>query len=726
MNRVSQRMMRGWVNLGPRFLPFADAATPELPLGRLLRLSLFQVSVGMALVLLIGTLNRVMIVELNVPASLVGIMISLPLIFAPFRALIGFRSDTHTSPLGWKRVPFMYHGAMAQFGGLAIMPFALLVLAHLGNAEHVPAWIGDLGAALAFLLVGAGLHTTQTVGLALATDLAPAESQPKVVGLMYVMLLFGMIISALGFGAFLANFTPGRLVQVIQSAALATVVLNFVALWKQEGRRPSTKISAPVHPRNGFRDAWERFSQGENTVRRLLAVGLGTMAFSMEDVLLEPYGGQVLHLTVGGTTKLTATLALGGLFGFGLASRVLGRGFDPFRMACYGALVGLPAFASVILAAPMNSPALFGLGTFLIGFGAGLFGHGTLTATMQNAPKSQTGLALGAWGAVQASAAGVSIALGGIIRDVVAGAVRPTGAGAAIGYDSVYSLELVLLLATLLTMIPLLRRVPGLRGSSTVLLEPGRKPRPDWPFWSDKMPITVTRLYGTPETADSAVKELKRQRFSGSDIHVVRPPAPGAEDGVVSAIVEAGISKSRAEKYAESVKKGNTLVIVYPPFGNAALAEEVVDHFSPVMSDVPARDFDDSYDFDDDATPFSRALGWKVLSHDPAPFSSALGWATLANPKSKTYPAAFGKVTLSHNPAPFSSLFGLPLLSHKAAPFSGLFGLRTLIAKAAPFSEKLGLKTLASKKHMTGDIRLSSNPAPLSHTLKLLVLTKDQ
>ena len=77
MNPVSQRMMRAWVAWGPRVLPFADAATPDLPLSRLLRLSLFQVSVGMALVLLIGTLNRVMIVELKVPASLVGVMLSL-------------------------------------------------------------------------------------------------------------------------------------------------------------------------------------------------------------------------------------------------------------------------------------------------------------------------------------------------------------------------------------------------------------------------------------------------------------------------------------------------------------------------------------------------------------------------------------------------------------------------------------------------------------------------
>ncbi len=99
-----------------------------LPLGRLLRLSLFQVTVGMAVVLLIGTLNRVMIVELGVPAWLVALMVSLPLVFAPFRALVGFRSDTHRSVLGWRRVPYLWFGTLLQFGGFAIMPFALLVL----------------------------------------------------------------------------------------------------------------------------------------------------------------------------------------------------------------------------------------------------------------------------------------------------------------------------------------------------------------------------------------------------------------------------------------------------------------------------------------------------------------------------------------------------------------------------------------------------------------------
>ncbi len=454
VNRMTRRLVHAWVGLGSRFLPFADAATPDLPLPRLLRLSLFQVSVGMALVLLVGTLNRVMIVELGVPASLVGVMVALPLLAAPFRTLIGFRSDNHRSALGWRRVPFIAKGAMVQFGGLSIMPFALLVLSGQGEAGSAPAWIGELSAGVAFLLVGAGLHTVQTVGLALATDLAAPRTRPNVVGLMYVSLLLGMVVSALLFGALLANFTPGRLIQVVQGAAVATIVLNSVALWKQESRR--TARAVPAEPPR-FGETWRHFTRDGAVVRRLVAVGLGTMAFSMEDVLLEPYGGQVLHLTVGDTTKLTATLAVGGLLGFALASRVLSRGADPFRMAMQGALVGLPAFAAVIAAAPFGSPALFAIGTALIGFGAGLFGHGTLTATMDLAPRSQAGLALGAWGAVQATAAGLAIAAGGILRDAAAGPALAHGYGPAFGYQCVYGLELLLLVTTVVSMAPFRR-----------------------------------------------------------------------------------------------------------------------------------------------------------------------------------------------------------------------------------------------------------------------------
>ncbi len=457
-----------WRSVGLGLLPFADAATVQLPLSRLLRLSLFQVTVGMTAVLLIGTLNRVMIVELGIPASLVATMISLPLVFAPARMLVGYRSDTHRSVLGWRRVPYIWFGALLQFGGLAIMPFALLLLS---GDSHGPPIVGEIGAAVAFLMAGAGLHTTQTAGLALATDLAPDSARPKVVALLCLTLLFGTVIAAVGFGILLAHFSELRLIQVVQGAAAATLVLNGVALWKQEKRDPDRWRE--LKPAATFAESWRAYAQTGRATRRLVAIGLGTVAFSMQDVLLEPYGGRILHLSVAATTTLTALLAAGGAAGLGLAARQLNQGADPYRVSGFGALAGLAAFACVLLAAPLAAPPLFAMGVALVGLGGGLFAHGTLTASMKMAQTDATGLALGAWGSVQALAAGVAIASGGLISDGVtraalAGTLGPALESRAAGYDAVYLIELGLLLATMVALGPLVRpRGAGLESHPT-------------------------------------------------------------------------------------------------------------------------------------------------------------------------------------------------------------------------------------------------------------------
>lgn len=457
MRKLNEALAVKWGRVSLRFLPFADAATAELPTGRLLRLSLFQVSVAMAVVLLNGTLNRVMIVEMGVPSAIVALMVSLPLLFAPFRALVGFRSDNHRSALGWRRVPYIWIGTMLQFGGLAIMPFALIVLSGDSNG---PAWIGHVAAGMAFLLVGAGLHTTQTAGLALATDVAPEASRPRVIAFLYVMMLIGMVASSMLFGALLSSFSEIRLIQVIQGAAALTMGLNVVALWKQEARDPSRnrdKVEEPV-----FRDAWAALQAGSKSSRVLVSVGLGSAAFSMQDILLEPYGGEILRMSVGATTTLTGLQVLGTLAGLFLAAQQLGRDADPYRLAGYGVFVGLMGFPAVIFAGPMDSPQLLRLGTVLIGFGGGLFSVGTLTAAMTRAAGGQSGLALGVWGAVQASASGLAIALGGALRDGIghiaeAGALGPTLASSLTGYSAVYHLEVLLLLATLVAIGPLVR-----------------------------------------------------------------------------------------------------------------------------------------------------------------------------------------------------------------------------------------------------------------------------
>ena len=441
-----------------RFLPFSDAASADLPLGQLLRLSLFQISVGMATVMLLGTLNRVMIVELSVPAMIVAAMIALPVLVAPFRALLGFRSDTHRSAIGWKRLPYMWFGSLWQMGGLAVMPFALLVLS--GDTVHDVPFAGEVLAALAFLMTGLGLHMTQPAGLALASDRATDETRPRGVALLYVMFLVGMGVSAVIIGALLQDFSQIRLIQVVQGTAVVTILLNLVALWRQEHVRPMSQEERAA-PRPRFAEAWADYARGGQAGRLLAVVAIGTMGFNMQDVLLEPYGGEILGLSVSATTLLPAVWAAGALAGFAYAARALGRGRDAYRLAARGILVGIAAFSAVVFAAPLTSPALFFAGAAGIGFGGGLFAVATLMAamTMPAQGLAGRGLALGAWGAAQATAAGLSIFLGGALRDLVAASQWTEQLGAATGYSVVYHIEIGLLFLTLAALGPLVRTV---------------------------------------------------------------------------------------------------------------------------------------------------------------------------------------------------------------------------------------------------------------------------
>jgi len=453
-----------WNGLGPAFMPFADAVSEDLPALRLARLGLFQVTVGMALALLAGTLNRVMIVELELRAFLVAGFLALPMLLAPMRAVLGHRSDHHRSVLGWKRVPYLWFGTMMQFGGFAVLPFALVLLDTTSGFTDGQRTAGMIGAALGFLLVGAGAHTVQTAGLALASDLSDEERRPKVVAVLYVAFLVGLLLGGLFFAALLYDYSDVRLIKVIQGAAVLTMVLNGVALWKQEAL--AGESTASDEPRPAFLDAWRSLLKTDRTGRLLLAVGLGAAGFAMQDVLLEPYGGQLLGMSVGQTSLLTALSALGALVSFVVAAVRLTNGADEHSVAGWGVVAGIFAFAMIVIAAPLRSALLLRAGAVFLGFGGGLFAVGTLTAAMA-LQSAGAGLAVGAWGAVQATAAGLAIAFGGLFRDLVTvlaerGLLGPAMTGPEAGYIAVYHGEILILFLTLVVIGPLVspRRDP--------------------------------------------------------------------------------------------------------------------------------------------------------------------------------------------------------------------------------------------------------------------------
>jgi BCD family chlorophyll transporter-like MFS transporter len=274
------------------------------------------------------------------------------------------------------------------------------------------------------------------------------------------MLLVGMLLAALVFGWALQDYSEKRLIQVIQGAAVVTILLNLVAAWQQEKRDPEK--TRHDRRRTSFRASFARFRQNRRSMRLLATVGVGTAGFSMQDILLEPYGGEMLGMSVGNTTALTALLAAGTLLGIWFAARRLGKGAEIHRSAAIGLLAGVIGFAAIIFADPLASTVLFCLGIGTVGFGGGLFAVGTLTAAMHETHSDAAGLALGAWGATQAAAAGIGVALGGAIRDGVgalatSGALGPALTSDAVGYSVVYHLEIFLLFAALVAIGPLVR-----------------------------------------------------------------------------------------------------------------------------------------------------------------------------------------------------------------------------------------------------------------------------
>ena len=440
--------------ISKNILPFSDAGSTNFSLFQLLRLSLFQISVGMATVMLAGTLNRVMIVELLVPASLVAIMIAIPVLIAPLRTFYGHKSDTYKSFIGWKRIPYMWFGSLFQFGGLAIMPFAIIILS--GDQTVGPSWAGEVLVAIAFLFTGIGMHITQTVGLALAADRATKENRPRVVALLYFMFLFGMGISAVVIGILLADFSKLRLIQVVQGSAVLTLILNLVAVWRQEQIIINQKKNDKSEK---FFLSWKKFISDRKTNSLIWVVFWGTLAFSMQDVLLEPYGGQILGLSVSETTNLTGVWALGALLGLALAANNSKKTVSSVSNAMTALLIGIVGFSAIIFSSPMQFPFLYFLGTLFIGFGTGLFSVSLLIIAMALSSKTNlgSGFILGSWGAAQALGAGLGIAVGGILRDVVnkialSGYLGSTFENNSIGYIFVYHLEILFIFITLIVL----------------------------------------------------------------------------------------------------------------------------------------------------------------------------------------------------------------------------------------------------------------------------------
>ena len=259
--------------LGTRFMPFADAATPELPLARLLRLSLFQVSVGMAMVLLIGTLNRVMIVELGVPAWLVALMVSLPLVFAPFRAVIGFRSDTTARSSAGGACPSLDgHDAAVRRSCDHALRAARAVGRRPRAGRRRPGWRRPrLPARRRRPAHGADRRAWRSPPTWRRRSAAPRRGA----ALRHAAGRHGGR-APCSSAPLLRDFSPMRLIQVDPGCGARDPDPQPRRPVEAGGPRPGPHRDRTARPT--FRESWRAFVANGGAMRRLVAVGLGTVA----------------------------------------------------------------------------------------------------------------------------------------------------------------------------------------------------------------------------------------------------------------------------------------------------------------------------------------------------------------------------------------------------------------------------------------------------------------
>ena len=210
----------------------------------------------------------------------------------------------------------------------------------------------------------------------------------------------------------------------------------------------------------GFFEALEDYRKHPGTMRLLLAVALGSAAFSMQDILLEPYGGEILGMSGAQTTLLTGLWAAGTMSGFAWAAYSLNHGAHMYRVAARGLLIGIASFSAIIFASPVGLDGLFFAGAAGVGLGGGLFAVCTMLAAMGISKRADSGVLVGAWSAVQATAIGVSLLLGGVIKNAIntlaiSGVLGPAMTTSATGYLFVYHLEIGLLFVCLAVLGPL-------------------------------------------------------------------------------------------------------------------------------------------------------------------------------------------------------------------------------------------------------------------------------
>ncbi len=381
------------------------------------RLGLVQAALGAIVVLTTTTLNRVMVVELALPAVVPGALIAAHYAVQLLRPRWGYGADG-----SGRRTPWILGGLLVLAGG-AVM--AALAVAEMPSSEP----IGVALAIPAFLLVGAGVGASGTSLLTLAATAVAPGRRGAAASIIWTMMIAGFAVTGGVAGHFLDPFSMERLVVVMIVVCMTALLVALLALAGLETRTMAATPPSPAPDRapGSFRRALAEV-WAESSVRRFtLFVFTSMLAYGAQDLVLDPFAGAVLGLTPGETTRLSGMQHGGALIGMifvAIAGALpLFRRAGGLKFCAIGgcllsalALCGLAVAGAVGPAWPLRSSVM------LLGFGNGIFAVaavGAMLALAGTGAGQREGVRMGLWGAAQALAFGLGSLAGPALVDVM-------------------------------------------------------------------------------------------------------------------------------------------------------------------------------------------------------------------------------------------------------------------------------------------------------------------
>ncbi|MBA3878224.1 MAG: MFS transporter [Sphingobium sp.] len=403
------------------------------------RLGLVQFAIGAVVMLSSSLLNRLMVVEYGLPAAVPAGLVAWHYAVQLSRPVWGHGSDR-----GHRRTPWIIGGMVMLAGG------AMLAVASLGELARGSV-IGFAMAILAFTIIGAGVGAAGTSLLALLATRTAPERRAAAAAITWIMMIVGIVITAGVAGRLIDPFTPARLMLVAGGIAGGAVLVSMIGVWGVEGRALAAASATDAPPAQSFVEA-VREMLAEPEARHFTGfVFLAMLAYSMQDLVLEPFAGLVFGMTPGQSTQLSGTQHSGVLVGMilvGVGASAFGGGSPRvLRRWIVGGCVGSAlALVGLGLAARAGPGWPLTANIWVLGFANGVFAVAAIGAMMSLAGAAgpqREGVRMGVWGAAQAIAFG----LGGLTGAVGVDIARAVAKADAPAFTIVFACEGALFLA---------------------------------------------------------------------------------------------------------------------------------------------------------------------------------------------------------------------------------------------------------------------------------------